>query len=155
MEERRSRAILRNRQCRHLRYSQRTRFDPSNTHRRRRVSISILLPPSLERRSPRRRANSAKQPARNPRSRQSGHRFEPVTQRVVIAAFEASLFTLTFSSFHQVLQAAGTLGSRFSAFGAAAFALLPQLILSLARDRQVGEFIFYRSSHVRTCNIVE
>ena len=82
------------------------------------------------------------------------HRLKPVAQRVVVAAFEASFLALTLSSFDQVFQAARALRGGFSAFRTAAFALLSELILSLARNRQVSEFIFYRSSHVQTYIIV-
>ena len=59
---------------------------------------------------------------------------EAVAQGVVIAALESAFLALAFTGFDEVLQAAGPLGSRFAAFGTAAFPLFAQLVLALTGD---------------------
>ena len=78
---------------------------------------------------------------------------EPVTERIVIASLEAALLALPFAGFDQMLQTAGALSGRFATFGATSLALLAQLILALPRNGQIGEFVFYRSSHFSSISI--
>jgi hypothetical protein len=77
----------------------------------------------------------------------SGHRFELIAQRVVIASLETALLPLPLAGFDEVLEAPGTLRRGRSAFGAPPISLHPQLIFSLPGNRQFREFIFDWSSH--------
>jgi hypothetical protein len=74
--------------------------------------------------------------------------FQLVTQRAVIAALEPPFLSLPLPCLDQVPQTAGSLCRRFPAFRAAAIPLHPELVLPLARNRQPGEFILYRLSHL-------
>src|SRR6266567_6482381 len=84
-----------------------------------------------------------------------GCRFEPITQRIIIAPLQSPFLPLPFSSFDEVLQTPRALGCGFATFGAPALALLTQLILPLSRDRQLSEFVFNRSSHFNLISIVK
>jgi hypothetical protein len=77
-----------------------------------------------------------------------GSTFEAVAQGAVVAAFEAAFLALPFARLHQVLQATGPLHGGFTAFRAPVVPLHPQLVLALPRNRQPGEFILYRLSHL-------
>ena len=81
------------------------------------------------------------------RGRFLGGSFELVAQRVVIAALQPAFLALALPRLYQVLQTAGALGGRFAALGAAAISLHPQLVLTLARNREVRELVLNRSSH--------
>lgn len=78
---------------------------------------------------------------------------EAVAQRVVVAPFEAALLALALSRLDQVFQAARSLGCGLAALRAATLTLHSKLVLSLARNRQVSEFIFDRSSHFPTGSV--
>jgi len=73
--------------------------------------------------------------------------FQPVAERVVITPPQPAFLALPFPRFNQVPDAARALHRRCSTFGAPGITLHAQLILTLPRDRQVGEFVFYRYSH--------
>jgi|SRR5882724_10870797 len=61
----------------------------------------------------------------------SGHCFELVAQRVIIATLETAFLPLTFARFDQVFQTPGPLRRGRSAFGTPPISLHPQLIFSL------------------------
>ena len=61
----------------------------------------------------------------------SGHRFELVAQRVVIATFETAFLPLAFARFDQVFKTPGPLCRRRSAFGTPPVSLHPQLVFPL------------------------
>ena len=84
---------------------------------------------------------------RSSRPPAAGRRFQPVTQRAVVAALEAPLLALAFPRFDQVFQTARTLHRRFAALRAAPVALHPQLVFPLPRNRQVRELVFDPFSH--------
>lgn len=88
-----------------------------------------------------------------PTRRKLSSSLQAVAKRIVVAPLEAAFLALSFPSLYQVLQTTGSLGRRFTTFGAAAFTLLAQLVLSLARDWHFREFVLNRSSHFSTCTM--
>jgi hypothetical protein len=76
-----------------------------------------------------------------------GGGFELVAQRVIIAALQPAFLALALAGFDQVLQTPGALSSRLTTLGAATVSLHPQLVLTLARNREVCELVLNRSSH--------
>jgi len=73
--------------------------------------------------------------------------FEPVTQCVHVPALESALLSLPLAGSNQVFHAPRSLHGGRSAFSAAMVAGHAQLILALARNVQVGEFVLDWFSH--------
>ena len=82
-----------------------------------------------------------------PRVLCAGCRFEFITQRAVITAFESAAFTLAFARLDQMFQTARSLHGRFPAFGATLVAPHSQLIFALPRNPQARELVFNTLSH--------
>jgi hypothetical protein len=76
------------------------------------------------------------------------HLFQLIAERSVVAALEAAFLALAFAGLYQMTQTPGTLSCGLPAFGATVIPLHAQLVLSLPRNRQVCELIFYPFSHL-------
>ena len=76
---------------------------------------------------------------------------KPVAQRIEIAPLQPAFDALTFARLDQVLEASRALDGWLTAFGAAFIALHSQLVLALAGDWQLGEFVLNSFSHVFPC----
>jgi hypothetical protein len=72
---------------------------------------------------------------------------KPVTESIVVTAFQPALLALAFTRFDQVFQTARALLGGRSAFGAPVVALHAELVLPLPRDFQVRELVLYTFSH--------
>ena len=104
----------------------------------------VLLRPSKYKKS---RPQTSGGTARKGRDGSLSGSFELVAQRVIIAALQPAFLALALPGFYKVLQTARALSSRLTALCAAAVSLHPQLILTLARNRQVRKLVLNRSSH--------
>ena len=78
----------------------------------------------------------------------SGFALQFVTQRAVIAPFEAFFGPLPLTRLDEVLEATRRVEGRFPTFGAALVSLHAQLVLSLPGDLQLCELILDWSSHI-------